>query len=56
MCKLGVEEWLAKVVQAMYPNAKSSVRVHGKRIEGFVVKVGVHQESVLSPAFFIMVL
>ena len=32
------------------------VRVNGTLIEMFVIKVGVHQESVLSPLLFIMVL
>ena len=38
MCKLGVKEWL--VVQAMWANARSC--------EELVVKVGVHQKSVLA--------
>ena len=39
MCKLGAEEWLVMVVQALYTNARSCLRVHGKLSEEFVVKV-----------------
>ena len=42
MCKLGVEEWLIRVVQALYTNARSCVRVNGTLNEEFVVKVGVY--------------
>ena len=54
--KLGVEEWLVKLVQAMYSNARSQVRVGDEYSEMFDVKVGVHQGSVLSPLLFIIVL
>ena len=54
MCKLGVDEWCV-VVQAMYANARSCVRVSGALSEECAVKVGVHQESVVSPLLFIMV-
>ena len=54
--KLGVEEWLVKLVQAMYSNARSQVRVNGTYSDPFEVKVGVHQGSVLSPLLFIIVL
>ena len=52
--KLGVEEWIVRLVQGMYANVRSRVRV----IEGYnkEVKVGVHQGSILSPLFFIIVL
>ncbi len=52
MRKLGVEEWIIRLVQSMYANANSRVRVGGGLSENFDVKVGVHQGSVL----FIMVL
>ena len=55
MRKLGVEEWIVRVVQAMYANARSRVRVNGTFSDGFEVKVGVHQGSVLSPLLFVMV-
>ena len=56
MRKLGVDEWLVKIVQSMYMNARIRVRVNDSLSEEFSVKVGVHQGSVLSPLLFIMVL
>ena len=56
MRKLGVGEWLVRVVQAMYANVRSRVRVGDGYSEDFAVGVGVHQGSVLSPLLFIMVL
>ena len=52
--KLGVEEWIVRLVQGMYANAR--VRVGEGYSEEFEVKVGVHQGSVLSPLLFIIVL
>ena len=46
--KLGVEEWIVRLVQGMYANARSCVRVGEGYSEEFEVKVGVHQGSVLS--------
>ena len=46
--KLGVEEWIVRLVQRMYANARSRVRVGEGYSEEFEVKVGVHQGSVLS--------
>ena len=40
----------------MYENAKGAVNINGITGEGFNVKVGVHQGSVLSPLLFIFVL
>ena len=54
--KLGVEEWIVRLVQGMYANARSRVRVGERYSEEFEVKVGVHQGSVLSPLLFIIVL
>ena len=54
--KLGVEEWIVRLVQGMYANARSSVHVDEGYSEEFEVKVGVHQGSVLSPLPFIIVL
>ena len=54
--KLGVEEWLVRVVKSLYENARSRVRVNDTFSDEFEVKVGVHQGSVLSPLLFIMVL
>ena len=48
-----MDEWIVHLVQGMYSNARSSVRVG----EGYSeVKVGVLQGSVLSPLLFIIVL
>ena len=54
--KLGVEEWIVRLVQGMYANARSHVCVGEGYREEFVVKVDVHQRSVLSPQLFIIVL
>ena len=54
--KFGVEEWIVRLVQGMYANARSRVRVGEGYSEEFEVKVGVHQGSVLSPLLFIIVL
>ena len=56
MRKVGVEEWIVRLVQAMHNNASSRVRVGSEYSEEFKVGVGVHQGSVLSPLFFIIVL
>ena len=52
--KLGIEEWIVRLVQGMYPNARSRVRVGEGSSKEFEVKVGVHQGSVLSPLLFII--
>ena len=54
--KLGVEEWIVGLVQGMYANARSQVRVGEGFSQEFEVKVGVHQGSILSPLLFIIVL
>ena len=54
--KLGVDEWIVHLVQGMYSNARSHVRVGEGYSEEFEVKVGAHQGSVLSPLLFIIVL
>ena len=56
MRKLDVEEWIVKLVQGMYENVRSRVRVGDGLSEKFEVKADVHQRSVLSPLFFIIVL
>ena len=53
--KLGVEEWIIRLVQGMYANAQSPVHVGEGNSEKFKVKVCVHQGSVLSPLLFIIV-
>ena len=54
--KLGVEEWIVRLVQRMYAKARSRVHVGEGYSEEFEVKVGAHQGSVLSPLLFIIVL
>ena len=54
--KLCVDEWIVRLVQGMYANVRSRVRVGEGYSEEFEVKVGVHQGSVLSPLLFIIVL
>ena len=54
--KLGVEEWIVRLVQGMYADAGSHVRAGDRYSEEFEVKVGVHQGSVFSPLVFIIVL
>ena len=56
MRTFGVEEWAIRVVQGMYKDAKSRVRISGKYSENFNVNVGVHQGSAPSPLLFIIVL
>ena len=54
--KLGVEEWIVRLVQGMYTNAPSWVPVGKGYSKEFEVKVEVHQGSVFSPLLFIIVL
>ena len=54
--KVGLDEWLIRTIQAMYTNAKSSVRINGQFSSWFDVQVSVHQGSVLSSLLFIIVM
>ena len=54
--KLGVEEWIVRLVQGMYTNALRRVCVGKGFSQEFEVKVGAHQGSVLSHLLFIIVL
>ena len=47
--KFGIPEWIVRVIQVMYQNARSQVRVNNLFSDVFDVQVGVHQGSVLSP-------
>ena len=51
-----MEDWAVRVIQGMYTDVKSHVRVNGQYSKEFRVGVGVHQGSVLSPWLFILVL
>jgi len=53
MRKLGIEEWLVRVVMAMYEGVTTQVRVSGGLSEEVSVNDGVHQGSVLSPLLFL---
>ena len=54
--KLGADEWIVRLVQGLYSNARSHVHVGEGYSEEFEVKVSVHQGSVLSPLLFLIVL
>ena len=56
MRKLGINEWLVRLVQSMYKDLRSRVRVGSGYSEEFGAKVSVHQGSVLSPLLFIILL
>ena len=48
--------WIVRLVQGMYANKQSDVRVWEGYSEEFEMKVGVHQDSELSRLLFISVL
>ena len=50
-----VDEWIVKVIQAMYDGATTAVRLRDRESKEFGVKVGVHQGFVLSPLLFTIV-
>ena len=54
--KVGLEEWIIRVVKTMYENAKSTANINGTLDDPFPVRDGVHEGSVLSPLLFIIVL
>ena len=56
MGKLGVDEWIVSVIQSMCENAMTAVKVNDRLSKAFVMRVGVHQGSVLSPLLLIIVL
>ena len=53
---VGVEEWIVDLSKSMYESVSTSVKINGVESEGFEVKVGVHQGSVLSPILFSIVM
>ena len=56
MHKLGIDMRLVHLVQSMYKDVGSRVKVDDGYSEEFGVRVSVHQDSVLSPLLFIIVL
>ena len=56
MRKLGIDECLVRLVQSMYKDVRSRLRVGSGYSEEFGVKVGVHRGSVPGPLLFIIVL
>ena len=54
--KMNVPEKLLEVIKAMYCHAKTAVRTQNGIGDEFEVKVGVHQDSALSPQIFTIVL
>ena len=56
MRKLGVNEWLIRIVMTMYKNNNSVIRANNTVGDKFDVKVGVHQGSALSSLLFVVVL
>ena len=52
MRKKGLPEVIVRVVMSLYHRVKTKVRVGSEFSEEFLVQTGVHQESVLSPLFF----
>ena len=49
--KVGIPEWIVRVVQIMYQNARSRVRINNSSSDVFKVQVVVHQGSVLAPFY-----
>ena len=56
MSKLKIDEWLVRIVQSMYKEMRSKVRVGDEYSNSFDVRVSVHQGSVLSSLLFVIVL
>ena len=52
MRKKGLLEVIIRAVMSLYHGAKRKVRVGSELFQEFLVQVGVHQESVLSPLLF----
>ena len=54
--KVGIPEWIVRVLQIMNQIARSQVRINNSYSNVFMVQVGVHQCSVLSNLLFIIAL
>jgi len=55
MRKKGLPKIMVKAVMSLYEGAKTKIRVGSGLPEEFIVTVGVHQRSMLSPFLFAMV-
>ena len=56
MRKLGVDEWIVRLMKVMYDGANSRLRLNDYFGEMFEVTVDVHQGSILSPLLFAIVI
>lgn len=56
MRQLNVNKWLTETIVALFEFSKSAVRANNTVVNKFTFKVGVHQESELSPLLIIMTL
>ena len=56
MRKKGLSEVMVRAVKSLYDGAKTRVRMGSAYSEEFVVKAGVHQESVVLPLLFAIAL
>ena len=56
MGKLEIGEWLKRIVQSMYKEVRSRVRVGDEYSNSFDVQMGVHQGSVFSLLLFVILL
>ena len=54
LAKLGIEMRLFESVQSMHRNVQSRVGVKETFTDDFLVQIGLHQGSVLSPLLFII--
>ena len=52
MRKKGLSELILRAAMSLYHGAKTKIRVEFQLTEEFLVQVGVHQRSVLSPLLF----
>jgi len=53
---MGVEQWLVLAVMSIYTGAKTVVITVCGKSNGFDVKLGIYQGSVLSPLLFVIVM
>jgi Reverse transcriptase (RNA-dependent DNA polymerase) len=53
---LGVDEWLVRVIEAMFEGVSTAVKLGEEESVAFPVRVASHQGSVRSPMMFIILL